>query len=472
MSEDRTSHLLIGVLSHPGEKREINEDSFGISSYQLEENLTPTVLAVVADGIGGHQAGEVASQLTVDTIMNTLSREGASQPLEQLRWVVRTAGKLVAETALRSPEYYGMGSTVAIAWVIGKKLYTAHVGDSRIYLLRDGILRQTTIDHTWVQEAIKHEIIRPEEARNHPRAHVLHTAIGSQDPPEPDFRLCLSNGETDLESEDHQGLTLMRGDRILLCSDGLTDLVEDYEIRTALEEQIPEEAVQSLVSLARARGGHDNITVIILGVPDDWPEEKPAPKRKILRLILLALFSGIILTILAAIVVFGMLPLIDRDGKTPTPSINETTPIATTSTDSLLIPPPRIAESPIPAHISTPLTLSTHISRIQSLENWIRGSYVQFTIQTAIKTPYPPAIPAKCIASPLNDRVSKVVMMGSKYKNTPVFVASITLKALYQKMYAYPDHAIPKNRIVTMEAHPKFGGKQISRDRQPPPRKG
>jgi serine/threonine protein phosphatase PrpC len=323
MSEYSKSHLHIGVLSHPGEKREINEDSFGISAYQLEESQTPSVLAVLADGIGGHQAGEIASQLTVDTIMNTLAREDASLPMQQLRAAVMLAGSQVAETAMRSPDFYGMGSTVAIVWVIGRKLYTAHVGDSRIYFLRDGFLRQITTDHTWVQEAIKREIIRPEEARNHPRAHVLQLAIGSKDPPEPDFRLRLSSDETDAESESNQGLSLLRNDKILICSDGLTDLVEDHEIKEALEEQNPDEAVQSLVSLARARGGHDNITTIILGVPEEWSETKPArKKRKFLRLLFFALITAILLTLLAAIGLFGILPLFDRDTPNPTPSAN------------------------------------------------------------------------------------------------------------------------------------------------------
>jgi serine/threonine protein phosphatase PrpC len=310
MNNNQKPHLDIGVLSHPGEKREINEDSFGISSYRLKGDDIPVVLATVADGIGGHQAGEVASQLAVDTIMNTLTNEDADEPKEKLRSTVKLAGTQIAKTALRSSEYYGMGSTVAIVWVIGKRLYTAHVGDSRIYLLRNGIIRQITTDHTWIQEAIKHEIIRPEEARNHPKAHVLHQALGSQDPPEPDFRLRLSSDESDVESENNQGMTLVRGDKILMCSDGLTDLVEDYEIKRALEEQNADEAVQALVSLARARGGHDNITVIILGVPEYWPKEKPiTKKKKALRLILLALAVGIILTVMAAIAVYGIIPL-------------------------------------------------------------------------------------------------------------------------------------------------------------------
>jgi serine/threonine protein phosphatase PrpC len=345
MSNNSKPHLHIGVLSHPGEKREINEDSFGISSYQLLESQIPSVLAVVADGIGGHQAGEIASQLTVDTIMNTLAREDATQPMDQLRSAVMLAGTQVADTAMRTPDYYGMGSTVAIVWVIGRKLYTAHVGDSRIYFLRDGILRQLTTDHTWIQEAIKHEIIRPEEARNHPRAHVLQLAIGSKDPPEPDFRLRLSDSETDTESEGNQGLSLLRGDKILMCSDGLTDLVEDHELKEALEEQSPEEAVQSLVSLARARGGHDNITAIILGVPSDWPEEKPVRnKRRFFRLMLFALITGILLTLLALVGIFGILPLLDRDTSTPTPSSNACEYIVRSAPDLFTCPSHAVLE--------------------------------------------------------------------------------------------------------------------------------
>lgn len=363
MIDNSELHLHMGVLSHPGEKREINEDSFGVSSYQLEKDLTPVLLAIVADGIGGHQAGEVASQLTVDTIMSHLTKVEPEEPLHLLRSAVKLAGATVAEKALSSQEFYGMGSTVAIAWVIDKKLYTTHVGDSRIYLLRKANLRQLTIDHTWVQEAIRHEIIRPEEARNHPRAHVLHMAIGSKDPPEPDFRLRLSDDDTDLESENNQGLTLVRGDKLLLCSDGLTDLVEDHEIQTALEEQNPEDAVQSLVSLARARGGHDNITVLILGVPDDWPVEEPAlPGRKnLLRFILISLIAIIIVIAFIAIGWFGLLPWLDRDEPTPIPSTIGGTVIATPLQESVPSPSPTTQQIPTATITTTPLPTGTPI---------------------------------------------------------------------------------------------------------------
>jgi len=369
MTEKSGSHLNIGVLSHPGEKREINEDSFGVSSYIQESDNTPIVLAIVADGIGGHQAGEVASQLTVDTIMNKLTKEQVEQPIHQLRSAVLTAGRIVSETSLRSQEYYGMGSTVAIAWVIDSKLYTAHVGDSRIYLLRKGSLKQITNDHTWVQEALKHEIITPEEAKNHPRSHVLQLAIGSQEPPEPDFRLRLSNQETDLESENNQGLALIREDKILLCSDGLTDLVEDHEIQTALEEQSPEDAAQSFVSLARARGGHDNITVAILAVPDDWPELESPPKTKIkknlLRILLIALILAVITTALILNAWLGVYPWPWSDPSTPLPSSNLSTPLS--STDPALVssatpaPPLIVNETSIPQDTATPAPTATAI---------------------------------------------------------------------------------------------------------------
>ena len=365
MTEKSQSHLDIGELSHPGEKREINEDSFGVSSYIQESDNTPIVLAIVADGIGGHQAGEVASELTVDTIMKLLTNEQVEQPLHQLRSAVKSAGSIVSETSLSAKEYNGMGSTVAIAWVIDTKLYTAHVGDSRIYLLRKSSLKQITIDHTWVQEALRHEIISPEEAKNHPRAHVLQLAIGSQDPPEPDFRLHLSDQETDLESKNNQGLSLIREDKILLCSDGLTDLVEDHEIQTALEEQSPEDAAQSLVSLARARGGHDNITVVILSVPEDWPElESPLKINKnILRILLIALILSVITTALILNAWLGVYPWPWSDPSTPLPASNLSTPLS--GTDPALVssatplPSSIVKETSAPQETATPAPTST-----------------------------------------------------------------------------------------------------------------
>lgn len=262
-------HVTIAALSHPGEVREINEDRYAVRHYLTEPDQIPAALAIVADGIGGHQAGEVASQITVDVLTESVTTADGSQLIESLRQGVIAAGRSVIEAAKREESLQGMGSTVAAALVVGKQLYTVTVGDSRIYLLRDGKLRQISVDHTWVQEAINHGILTPEEARSHPNAHVLHRHLGGEKDPEPDFRLRLEAGENDERAEANQGMSLLPGDQLLLCSDGLTDLVEDDEIRRALLDNPVSQAVSELVELARSRGGHDNVTVVAIQAPKD-----------------------------------------------------------------------------------------------------------------------------------------------------------------------------------------------------------
>lgn len=268
MIPSQSPHVVIAALSHPGEVREINEDRYSVAHYWIEPEHLPLALAIVADGIGGHQAGEVASQITVDVLTESISQANGSQLIESLEQGVIAAGRSVMETARSDEKMAGMGSTVAVVLVVGDRLYTVTVGDSRIYLLRNAKLRQISVDHTWVQEAINHGILTPEEARNHPNAHVLHRHLGGEKDPLPDFRLRLSPDEDDQQSEANQGMQLQLGDRLLLCSDGLTDLVEDDEIRQRLTDLHPKEAVAELVDLARSRGGHDNITVVSVMVPE------------------------------------------------------------------------------------------------------------------------------------------------------------------------------------------------------------
>jgi protein phosphatase len=267
MIKTDSPNLLIAALSHPGESREKNEDHYSLSSYRIEGEKTAAVLALVADGIGGHQAGEVASHLAIDIVEEHLAASSGRQPIPQMREAILAAGKAISRAAEEQDELEGMGSTIAIAWVIGNKLFTGSVGDSRIYLLRSGELHQISIDHTWVQEALDYGVITPEEAHDHPNAHVLRRHLGGKEDPEPDFRLRLSAEEEDAISEKNQGLVLQPGDRVLLCTDGLTDLVEASEIEQALLDSPPKDIVRHLVDLARSRGGHDNITVVVLAEP-------------------------------------------------------------------------------------------------------------------------------------------------------------------------------------------------------------
>ena len=283
------SPLIVAALSHPGEVREINEDRLSVSSYSRESDNASVTLAIVADGIGGHQAGEVAAQIAVDQITEDIAKSNGDDPVAELSVAIITAGRLISESALRDEALQGMGSTIATAMIVKDRLYIVSVGDSRIYLLRSGKIRQISIDHTWVQEAINHGILTPEEARNHPNAHVLHRHLGGDRDPLPDPRLRLADDESDEASQANQGMSLAAHDQILLCSDGLTDLVEDKEILKVLSSQSQDEAARALVDMARSRGGHDNITMVIVELPDPEAAESGSRLRSGLRLIVAAI---------------------------------------------------------------------------------------------------------------------------------------------------------------------------------------
>ncbi len=269
MIPSERSHLFLAATTHPGMSGKNNEDNYAVSAHWVnEKDRIPSVLAIVADGVGGHRAGEVASEIATETISQIVSQSDAANPEEILKFAIVQAGQAVNEQSEANEGQQGMGSTCACVWVIGEQLYTASVGDSRIYLVREGKIRQITIDHTWVQEAIEHGIITPDQARNHPRAHVIRRYLGSKKPTEPDFRLRMTSEETDEESLANQGMELIPGDQILLCSDGLTDLVDDQEIQDLLQTRDLQDALDHMVHIANGRGGHDNITIVSLQVPE------------------------------------------------------------------------------------------------------------------------------------------------------------------------------------------------------------
>jgi protein phosphatase len=246
-----------------------NEDRLAVSSYRIgENNPTGAVFAIVSDGIGGHRAGEVAAEMAVEGISQLVAESNASRPVEILDNAIQVTSDAIATKAKDNTQRLGMGTTCACAWVIGNQLFTASVGDSRIYLLRGG-LTQLTVDHTWVQEAVERGILDPKDARNHPNVHVIRRYLGSTKTPEADIRLRLATDETDTQSRSNQGLRLLPGDLLLLCTDGLTDVVESAEIIQTVRGLELQSAAQALVDLACARHGRDNITVIMMLVPLD-----------------------------------------------------------------------------------------------------------------------------------------------------------------------------------------------------------
>lgn len=263
------SHLPVSALTHPGMAGKKNEDRYAISAYHLsEENATPALLAVLCDGIGGHRAGEVAAEIAVNQISENLAASDGSLPLESLREGIQAASQGILTYSKSDMRFYGMGATCAVAWIIGRRLYTATVGDSRIYLVRGQNILQLSTDHTWVQEALESGLLQPEQVRNHPNAHVIRRFLGSPTPPDVDTRMRLLGNESDTQAEANQGLPLMPGDSLLLCSDGLTDVVDARDIYGTLHTLPIERAAQTLIDLACSRNAGDNITVVVIQVPE------------------------------------------------------------------------------------------------------------------------------------------------------------------------------------------------------------
>ena len=237
--------LKYGSATDVGMVRQSNEDAFSAEDE----------LFVVADGMGGHNAGEVASALAVTTIKSG-ARNGVTTP-GQFRELVQQANTAIYTASLDDSTQSGMGTTVtAMAVLPGEnpRVMVANVGDSRTYIYRAGRLDRVSIDHSYVQELVNEGIITPEEARTHPRRNIVTRALGI------DRSVMVDVFVQDVRT----------GDRLVLCSDGLVDEVGDAEILTVLRTHSdPQECAEALVMVANTNGGHDNTTVIVVDVADD-----------------------------------------------------------------------------------------------------------------------------------------------------------------------------------------------------------
>jgi serine/threonine protein phosphatase PrpC len=244
------------VVTDVGRRRKGNEDSHFVNP---EERLF-----VVADGMGGHAAGEVASRVAVDAINDFICLTGGDKDVtwpfdydstlshggNRLKTAIHHANQRVTETTQESAEYEGMATTVVAVLVENNAANIAHVGDSRVYLMRRGELSQLTSDHSWVNEQIKNGVISPDQARTHPLRNVVTRALG---------------GKAELVV-DVRTLTAEPEDALLLCSDGLTTMLPDEEIEACLARCLPdlERATKELVQAANEHGGEDNITVLVI----------------------------------------------------------------------------------------------------------------------------------------------------------------------------------------------------------------
>jgi protein phosphatase len=231
------------TASSVGHLRDGNEDSVTPST---DGTCTGPLLVAVADGMGGHVGGEVASRLAIDAAAEPPAE---AEVLPRVR--VEAGNEAVIAGSVEDPSLSGMGTTLTLA-VFGADgvMHIGHVGDSRLYLQRDGKLRQVTVDHTWVTEMQRRGQLTAEQAAEHPRRHLLTRVLGMRD--------------VDVDEEE---LTLRDGDRVLLCSDGLTTMLADDAVAGILADcETPSDAVWALVEAADAAGGYDNTTVAVVDV--------------------------------------------------------------------------------------------------------------------------------------------------------------------------------------------------------------
>ena len=231
-----------------GKAREMNQDYYNIPSSENDLQLY-----ILADGMGGYNGGEVASRLAAETTKNYIQNNfdkiehNKEAILKLVKDAIEYANIVVYEESKKDENLQGMGTTLDVCFIYNSKIYIGHVGDSRIYLIKKDIARKITKDHSYVQQLVEDKKITREEAEHHPKKNMLLKALG-----------CTSYVEPDVRARN-----LEKDDMLLMCSDGLTNMVEESKIYEVVREN-KENAPEMLVNLANNAGGYDNITVIII----------------------------------------------------------------------------------------------------------------------------------------------------------------------------------------------------------------
>ena len=243
----------VACLSDVGCQRDNNEDSYlywePVADQEFHQKGR---LAVIADGMGGYEGGLEASRLAVETIREVYDKVVQDDPRAALRAAFAEAHQRIQSYAMQHPELHGMGTTCTALVVRGRQLYFAHVGDSRLYLVRGARISRLTRDHSYVGRLVESGIVRAEDAERHPQRHILTAALGA-------------GTEVAVDGEEN-GMALQDEDHLVLCTDGLWGVVSEEELETEARKNAPAECCAALVKLALERGGPDNITVQVLRV--------------------------------------------------------------------------------------------------------------------------------------------------------------------------------------------------------------
>ena len=242
-------------LTDVGRQRANNEDSYLYWEPETEDGLRRKGrLAIVADGMGGYEGGQEASRLAVETMRSVYDAAFGGDAQDALIEGMEAAHMKIQQYAMENPQFYGMGTTCTALAIIGRELCFAHIGDSRLYLIRGSSITRLTRDHSYVGRLVENGIVRSEDAESHPQRHILTAALGS--------------GREVTPHIPEQPLPLEKGDVLMLCTDGLWGVVPDSDLAHMAQTYPPTEACQQLVDLALERGGPDNITVLILKISD------------------------------------------------------------------------------------------------------------------------------------------------------------------------------------------------------------
>jgi protein phosphatase len=247
--------LLSYSLSDVGKKRDHNEDNFLVDE--------PLALYAVADGMGGHQAGERASKMALDTLVAAMGAPDAARAdaLQALREATQAAGAAIFLAAQEDEDLHGMGTTLTSLWFQKGRAYLAHVGDSRAYLYRDGRVQQLSDDHSWVSEQVRAGMMTEEEAKDSKFRHIITRSVGF---------------EREVQV-DGAAIPVQPGDCFVLCSDGLSNYLGGDELARILQARFYRDIPRLLVDLANDRGGDDNVTVILIHVANDAARGDGAP---------------------------------------------------------------------------------------------------------------------------------------------------------------------------------------------------
>lgn len=241
------SGMEVAALTDVGCQRENNEDSYSSWHPASAESQSKGSLFTIADGMGGHEGGQEASQLAVKTIEQIYSSSPIADTRTALLVAFDAAHRKIKEYAEAHPALHGMGTTCTAIAIIGHDLYFSHVGDSRLYLSREGKLHRLSRDQSYVGRLVEQGIISDEQAGTHPQRNILTGALGA--------------GADVVPESPEQPISLEPADIVLLCTDGLWSVVSEEEIQSCLQAKTLETACQNLVQLAKDRGGPDNITL-------------------------------------------------------------------------------------------------------------------------------------------------------------------------------------------------------------------